>query len=127
MEFKKQSPMLSSRSHHGSCYLNGYIYTFGGAGYGKAERFKGDRWQELPRMKKERKHISLTTRAHKVYITDERDDSIEVFDTSRLVFELLPYYGMKLSSKMILNQNDRLLMFEHTYVYSKKGAALFTT
>jgi hypothetical protein len=127
MEFKKQSPMLVARSHHASCYLNGYIYVLSGSGLRVSERFRDNIWHDLPKLRRARKSLSCATSKHLIYICDEREDSIEVFDTYNLTFSLHNLYGSSLTSKLLINHKESVIMFEHTYIYSKKGAALHTS
>lgn len=78
-------------------------------------------------MHKKRKSVSLCPFKHEIYICDERDDSIEVYDTLTNEFRLLDIYANFLTSKILVVHNESVVLFEHTYTLSKKSATLRTT
>ena len=78
-------------------------------------------------MQRKRKSVSLCPFKDEIYVCDERDDSIEVYNTTTDVFRLLEIYANFLTSKILIVHNESVVLFEHTYTLNKKQATLRTT
>jgi hypothetical protein len=118
--------MFEPRSHHGSCYLNGYVYVLGGAGLRTAERYRDNVWYHLPKLLRARKCVSVATQKNLIYICDERDHTIETFDTENQNFEIYKFNSKPLNLKMLITHRDSVILMEHKASYNNKGA-LHTT
>ena len=100
---------------------------FGGNGTNTAEVYRNFIWTQLPNMKKHRKGLSIAPYKYEIYIADERDPDIEVFDIKTLTYTLFKYSGLRLSQKLMVSHPPCVYLFESMFHVAKKTPSMRST